>query len=267
MELRLRRLKRYNFFKFMKAVLLAAAEGEGLRPMTNMIPMVMVKLAGRPLVWYNLKQLATCGVTEVWMNLYYLPWAIEAPAPPPRPPRVHYSMETKPLGTAGALRNPETGIEEDLRKSEQFIVVAGNVLNNFDYQKMVGFFKIKEATAAMNLQRRTTARKELVVKTNEKDQVVMVEERKAASEDWGSEMVGSEVYVCSPRVLDYIPRGEVCDMGSGVIPKLVGAGERVVAKDFGFYAQDIGSMARLEKAKRDLKYGLVRMAFGVEPLD
>ena len=57
----------------MKAVLLAAGLGSRLSPITDTIPKCMVSINGKPLLGYWLDTLVTLGITEILINLHYLP--------------------------------------------------------------------------------------------------------------------------------------------------------------------------------------------------
>lgn len=49
----------------MKALILAAGEGQRLRPLTSDRPKCLVELFGRPLLAWQLEALAACGITDV----------------------------------------------------------------------------------------------------------------------------------------------------------------------------------------------------------
>jgi NDP-sugar pyrophosphorylase family protein len=240
----------------MKAVLLAAGMGTRLRPLTNKLPKQMVEIGGKPLMWYNLRQLAVGRVSKVWINLHHLPeiiqdyvgdgsrWGL----------KVKYSEEQELLGTAGALRNPKSGIEKDLQGEECFIVLYGDSFNNIDYKQLVDFCIAKRAAVGFNLHTSFTPAASGVVVTDESDRVLRMVEKPLENKP-PSKKSYSGAYVCSRRVFDYITPGSFSDFGKQVIPEMIARGERVFAKDFGFYSQDIGSMEKLEKARRDWEEG------------
>ena len=49
----------------MKAIILAASRGNRLRPYTDNLPKCMVEIAGKPIIYHQLKTLAEVGVKEV----------------------------------------------------------------------------------------------------------------------------------------------------------------------------------------------------------
>jgi N-acetyl-alpha-D-muramate 1-phosphate uridylyltransferase len=60
------------------AIVLAAGQGERMRPLTTRIPKPLVRLAGRPLIDHVLDRLTRAGVDKVVVNVHYLADQIEA---------------------------------------------------------------------------------------------------------------------------------------------------------------------------------------------
>src|SRR5436190_18239872 len=86
-----------------QAMILAAGSGTRLRPLTDDIPKGMVPIGGKPVLEYAIRRLAAAGVTDIVINLHYLPekitdyfgdgsaWDVT----------LTYSYEEQALGTAG----------------------------------------------------------------------------------------------------------------------------------------------------------------------
>ena len=60
------------------AIVLAAGQGERMRPLTLRVPKPLVPLAGRPLIDHVLDRLAEAGVETAIVNVHYLPDLLEA---------------------------------------------------------------------------------------------------------------------------------------------------------------------------------------------
>ncbi|MBE3111411.1 MAG: NTP transferase domain-containing protein, partial [Acidobacteria bacterium] len=60
------------------AIVLAAGQGERMRPLTLRVPKPLVPLAGRPLIDHVLDRLREAGVETAIVNVHYLPDLLEA---------------------------------------------------------------------------------------------------------------------------------------------------------------------------------------------
>ena len=124
----------------MKALILSAGPGTRLAPLTLNKPKVMVKINGKPVLWYHIQSLKRIGVSEIWINLHWFPDAIRNYFGDGSKfgVKISYSFEKKLLGTSGSLKNPDSGIGEAF-KYGTFMIAYGDVLANFNYKKLLDF--------------------------------------------------------------------------------------------------------------------------------
>ena len=115
----------------MRAIILAAGRGERMRPLTDVMPKPLIKVAGKALIEYHLEKLAAVGVTQVIINHAWLGqllvdylgdgsrWQLE----------ILYSAEHPvALGTAGGIANALP-----LLGNEPFWVINGDIWTDFDF--------------------------------------------------------------------------------------------------------------------------------------
>jgi NDP-sugar pyrophosphorylase family protein len=90
----------------MKAMILAAGLGTRLRPLTNVVSKPMVQMAGRPCMEHAVRLLARHGVSEIVVNLHYLPDVVREHFRDGREYGVEitYSYEEVLMGTAGGFK-------------------------------------------------------------------------------------------------------------------------------------------------------------------
>src|SRR5437763_9158040 len=90
----------------MKAVILCAGLGTRLGALTSNSPKVMLPIGGKPLLEHHIRLLARQGITEICVNVHYLPRVITDYFGDGSQfgVRLHYSLETKILGTAGGVK-------------------------------------------------------------------------------------------------------------------------------------------------------------------
>lgn len=234
----------------MKALILAGGLGTRLRPLTNNTPKVMVKIGGKPILWYHMMLLKKHGVNDIWVNLHAFPKAIQDYFGDGSSlgVNINYSYEKELLGTAGALKNPDSGIEKEFSKST-FLVVYGDNLTDFDHSRLIDFHSDKRAFLSIGLYKSSEPWTMGVVETDKEGEILKIVE-KPPKEEVATSTVSAGVMVCKPEVLNYIPKG-FSDFGFDINPQLFKLKKRLFALNTGSYVQDTGTPERLAKARRD----------------
>lgn len=242
----------------MNALILSAGLGTRLRPLTDKLPKVMLNIGSKPLLEHHINHIKNHGITEIWINLYLLPEKITSHFKNGHTLKVKikYSPESTSLGTAGALKNPHSQIENAFKKDD-FLIVYGDNLTNFDYQKLLKFHKEKGAILTMGLYRHHEPWTMGVIETDSDGKILSMKE-KPPKEEIKTNLVNAGVYVCSPKILKYIPTG-FSDFGSDIIPKLISAGKPIYGLETNAYVQDIGTPERLKKARQDFRKGKIKL--------
>lgn len=121
------------------AIILAGGKGERLRPLTNDRPKVMVEVAGKPLLLWQIEWLKSHGIKKFVLTVSYKyeviqqflgngsKFGIE----------VDYSIEDTPLGRGGAIKK---GFQSKLIEGEENVLVAnGDIITKMDLSKMIKF--------------------------------------------------------------------------------------------------------------------------------
>ncbi|MCX6005390.1 MAG: sugar phosphate nucleotidyltransferase [Chloroflexi bacterium] len=91
----------------MKAIILVGGEGTRLRPLTYSIVKSMVPVLNKPFLEHVIRNLAGQGINEIILAMGYKPDSIYAYFKNGTGYNINlvYSLEDKPLGTAGAIKN------------------------------------------------------------------------------------------------------------------------------------------------------------------
>lgn len=120
------------------AIILAGGKGERLRPLTNDKPKVMVEVAGKPILIWQMEWLKSHGVKNFILTVSYkyevikdylgdgskLGVGVE----------VEYSIEGTPLGRGGAIKQAMKMLPEN---SQNVIVTNGDIVTRFNLFKMI----------------------------------------------------------------------------------------------------------------------------------
>ncbi|MGP0062718.1 MAG: nucleotidyltransferase family protein [Isosphaeraceae bacterium] len=104
------------------ALILAGGQGTRLRGVLPRIPKVLAPVGGRPFLSYLLDQLQVAGVRDVVLCTgYRADQVFEAFGTRHEDLELHYSCESRPLGTAGAIRLAISRVE-----AERYLVLNGD---------------------------------------------------------------------------------------------------------------------------------------------
>lgn len=111
----------------MRAAILVGGEGKRLRPLTEANPKPLVAVGGRPIIDWQLEWLARSGIDSfVILTGHLKERLIEHLDRKMHKVDIEFVMESRPMGTGGALRNAERA----LRRDEKFLVINGDVITN-----------------------------------------------------------------------------------------------------------------------------------------
>ena len=240
----------------MRAMVLCAGYGTRLGDLTRDIPKPMLLLQERPILEYNILNLARHGFNQIAINLHFLPemirdyfgdgscWKVT----------LSYSYEPELLGTAGGVKK----MEHFLRQGDAFLVQYGDVLTDQDLTAMLHFHRERRSLATLLLHQR--ARSNSVVTLDEERRVIGFLERPTEEARCGVDAawVNSGICLCDPEFLDAIPADIPCDLPRDIFPKLVDSG-RLFGFPLSGYRCAIDSPQRLAEARSALEEGRCRI--------
>ncbi len=206
----------------MKAMILAAGLGTRLRPLTDRVPKCMVPLDGKPLLEHTIARLPDYGVSDLVINLCYMPeavidhfgdghkWGV----------RITYSLEAEALGTAGGVKK----VAEYF--GEPFLVWYGDNLSTCDVNRLYEQHRIKGAAATVAVHFREDVTQSGIVELDSEDRITRLVEKPRPDEVF-SHWVNAGIYVLDPRVLEHIPDSAAPDFARDVFPAMLKEGERL----------------------------------------
>jgi mannose-1-phosphate guanylyltransferase len=199
-----------------KAVIIAGGFGTRLRPLSCTRPKHLFPIAGKPLLDWTLERLAKSGINEVVLAVNYLAEAfVKHYQKKAYGMRIDYSVESRPLGTGGCVKNAETTIGH----GEPFLLLNGDVLSRMDYAKLVTQHKRNGGIATIALHRVQDPSRYGVVELVGKSRIGRFVE-KPARKKAPSNLINAGVYVLSPGIFDYIPSERRVSIEREVFPAL-----------------------------------------------
>jgi NDP-sugar pyrophosphorylase family protein len=187
--------------KEMEAVIMTGGKGLRMAPYTKVLPKGLLPIGEQPILEIIVKQLQHHGFTSITMACGYLApliqtyfqdgstWGVT----------IRYLNETKPLGTAGALRNLH-------ERKEPFLVINCDVLTTLSLKQFWEFHQAGNSSLTIASQKKRVPVDFGVLQT-EDDRVVDFVEKPQLSES-----VSMGIYVIDPQILSAIPENQYFDI-------------------------------------------------------
>jgi NDP-sugar pyrophosphorylase family protein len=233
-------------------MILAAGLGTRMRPLTLLRAKPVIPVMNRPLLHWTLDLLKKSGVTDVMVNLHYLPETVTGSIGGGRDfgLRVSYSQEPKILGTGGGPRKVRQFFGD-----EPFILVNGDMVFDFDLRGLVQRHRRAGARATLALRPNPDPRRYPPIRTGRGGKVTALPGLKRRAR--GTASLFSGVHVVDPAILDRLPPGP-SDTVRDLYARLVEEGETVLGVRMRGPWFDIGSPALYLASQR----ALLKAGFG-----
>lgn len=236
----------------MEAVVLAGGRGTRLREAVPNLPKSLAPIGKQPFLSYLLGWLRVQGISEIILAVGHRRRAIARYYAKHQPSGMHlrYSVETAPLGTAGALRNlrPMLGDEE-------FLVLNGDSIFDVDLRQMFSFHRRhrSEVTLALATQPETGRYGSVVLDARNRIRTFL---EKKPQESGGnrsahrSQWISGGLYIMNKSALRRMPRKREVSLEHELFPRLIGT------PFYGFpwkgYFIDIGVPKDYQRAQAEL---------------
>jgi len=201
-------------------MILAAGQGTRLRPLTESIPKCMMPIGGKPLLEHTILWLRKYGVTDLMINLHYLPQVVKDYFGDGQRcgVRVTYSVEKEALGTAGGVKNVAWFFDGP------FFVWYGDNLSTCRLDRLWEFHRAKGGIVTIALHYREDPTQSGIVGLDENDRIVRFLEKPTPDQVF-SHWVSAGIFVLEPAVLQAIPAEGTPDFGRDVFPGLLADGQ------------------------------------------
>jgi mannose-1-phosphate guanylyltransferase/phosphomannomutase len=221
----------------MKAVILAGGPGTRLRPLTYVVPKVLLPIGGRPLLEHTIRYLNSYGIGEFVVCVAYMKKQVmdafhdgsELGV------RIEYGEAERPLGTGGQLKTAEPFVVGT------FLAMNGDIVTSLNIQNLINVHKDKGGLGTIALKRFDVKIPYGNVTTLD-GRIVRFEEKPTLSYN-----ANAGVYVLEPEIFKHIASDRVVSLETEVFPGLLSRGERLNSYYEDASWSDIGSMADFER--------------------
>jgi NDP-sugar pyrophosphorylase family protein len=222
-----------------KALILAGGKGTRLRPYTTVIPKPLMPVGDMPILEIILRQLRAAGVRDVILACGYMGQMFQAFFQDGARLGLHidYSIEDKPLGTAGPIATVLDRLGDD------FLVMNGDLLTTLDYRALHERHVASGAAATIGIHTREVLIDFGVIEVEGEDKLGRYREKPVYRFDVS---MGANVFNAS-RVRPFLKRGKHLDIPQ-LMTNLRDAGEDVRCHRAPCYWLDIGRSDDYETA-------------------
>jgi histidinol-phosphate phosphatase family protein len=213
----------------------------------------MVDVLGRPLLEHLIRGAVSQGFSEFILLTGHLSEVIEAwfGDGSDYGAQIDYVKEVVPRGTAGAILDAQHLLEEP------FIVLYGDILLDVDLGHLASFHASHDGVATVFVHPNDHPHDSDLVVVDDSHRIRAFLSKPHPANAQLPNLVSAAIYVLTPHALTYCESGVSSDWGGDIFPRMVSAGEKIVAYRSCEYAKDIGTPARLAKGIGDLQSGRV----------
>ena len=226
--------------KNVDAVILAGGKGTRLGSLTKEIQKPLVPVAGKPIIEYVLKKIASSGIVNVRMCVNHKADMIENALGSGAAfgLNISYHHENEPLSTVGPIK-----LLDNL--SDHFIVANGDILTDLDILQLYQYHMQSGSLLTVATHKRPTKIDYGVLESDANGIVTGFREKPVY--DFS---VSMGIYVFSRDVLDMVPQGRPYGFDNLMID-LLKKGQAVSSFCFDGYWLDIGRPDDLAQAEQD----------------
>jgi NDP-sugar pyrophosphorylase family protein len=223
-----------------KAVVLAGGKGSRLAPFTKFLPKALIPINDRPILEILLKQMKNAGIEEAILSVGHMAELLRTFFGEGQRIglKLSYSLEDRPLGTAGPL-----ALVPDL--TETFVVANCDLLTSLDLNELRCFHEESRADATIAVHTLEQRVPFGVLEFGQDDLLADYVEKPVQRH-----RVSMGMYVFEPSVLDFIQRGERIDIPD-LIRRLLQARKRIAGYRYEGYWRDLGNVSDYEEAVRE----------------
>ncbi|MSQ21733.1 MAG: nucleotidyltransferase family protein [Dehalococcoidia bacterium] len=228
----------------MYALIIAGGRGERLRPLTDSAAKAMVPVNGKPILWYQARQLQGAGVTDIVLLCGYKGETIREYCGDGSSlgVRAHYSQEETPLGRGGALKQ---GLGMVPNSERAVLALNGDIITTQDFAPLLKLHQQTGAMATIMLVPYPSAYG--VVDVEESGRVVAFKE-KGELPHW----INAGIYVLDTSIRDELP--VLGDHETTTFPRLAERGKLYAYRSRAFW-KAIDNHKDIREAEEGLRRG------------
>lgn len=231
----------------MQALVLAGGLGTRLRSIINDKPKPMVRIASKPFLEYQIQFLRDYHIADLVLCVGYLcehiqeyfgdgsNWGV----------KIHYSVEDRLLGTAGALKNAEEHVQGT------FLTLNGDSFFDLDLAQLIQFHKKRGGLGTIALTEIADASSYGSMRIGAEYAILSFEEK--PDEQTAMAQINAGIYVLEPAIFDFIPRSRKVSLEKETFPSVLEKSHRLFGYPADGFFVDIGTPEGFNKFQNYVK--------------
>lgn len=237
----------------MKVVIIAGGKGTRIASVNSEIPKAMIPVCGKPIIEHEVELCKRYDFTDFLFIIGHMGDQISSYFGDGRKwgVNIEYYQETQPLGTAGAL-----GYLKD-KLTEDFYVLYGDTIVDFDMEAMLRFHQEKAAKATLFLHPNDHPYDSDIVELDSEGRVVKFHNKPHPDGFVSKNIVNAALFIFSPEILEQIEIGVKSHIEKNVLPRCLEAGMKLYGYVSPEYIKDMGTPDRYEAVCKDVESGKV----------
>lgn len=239
----------------MQAVIMAGGKGTRLTSITkDLIPKPMVDILGKPLLEWQIEVLKCYGINEICFIVGYLGNKIKEYFGDGSKFGIFasYIEEKEPLGTAGAFY-----YLKDWLKSENFLLIFGDVFFDVDLNRMMRFHQDKKSFATLFVHPNSHPFDSDLVVLDEDAKVVRFDSKHNNRDYWYENCVNAGLYILNQSICNQVLSPRKIDLEKELLTEIIKGKGLVYGYQSPEYIKDIGTVERITSAVEDIKSGFI----------
>jgi histidinol-phosphate phosphatase family protein len=235
------------------AVIQAGGKGTRMIALTgDRIPKPMLPLNGKPMIQWQIENLAEHGIRDVCIITGHLGEVIEDYFGDGSSfgISITYVKEKEPLGSAGALY-----YVKEIAGQRNVILVFGDVMVKLDWNRMIGFHEENGALATLLVHPNAHPYDSDLVIMDRASRVTGIHSKSIVRDGWYENLVNAGIYILDHELINQFEKAERKDLEKDILAPLMGHG-RIYGYKTPEYVKDAGTPERFQSCCREQAAGI-----------
>jgi NDP-sugar pyrophosphorylase family protein len=241
-----------------KAIIISGGWGTRLRPLTCTIPKSLIPIVNKPVIERQILHLKAAGVKEIVLGVSVMSEALKNYFHEGERlgVEIQYTHERHPMGTAGAIK-----LAENFLKDDNFFMLNGDVILNFDFSEMLKFHKKKTGIGTIASKVVEDPSRYGVLIVEKESQKILEFLEKDEYHPLGGKYVpmpiNAGVYILEPQIFSYIKPNKKISIEREVFP-VVSKNENLYNFSISGIWKDIGKPYELLEGNIELMNDIIK---------